>query len=150
MCSPVHLPPPLIVCVVKPSLHSPETPHRCWDACLCVATVRKCHCWHLTRTAAPTQACLLATCGPASSAADTGSLVYSLPVWPALGLRKINQVSTIAFIRVFLTGSPVEKWLPCSCTGPAELPETTQSWLSDAAKHRVKPEPIYRKPWKCC
>lgn len=69
------------VCVVKSAqglfFIPPRTQHRCWDACLCIAMVRKCHCWHLTRTSAPTQACLLATCGPTSSAADTGSLVCS-------------------------------------------------------------------------
>lgn len=74
-------PPPLVVCAVKsaprPIFHSPRTLHRCWDACLCIATVRKCHCWHLMRARAPTQACLLATCGPTSSAVDTGSLVCS-------------------------------------------------------------------------
>jgi len=72
---------PLPVCVVKsaqgPFLHSPRTLHRCWDACLCIAIVRKCHCWHLTRASAPTQACLLATCGPTSSASDSGLLVCS-------------------------------------------------------------------------
>ncbi len=68
-----------VCCKIRswPVLHSPRTLHRCWDACLCIAIVRKCHCWHLTTASAPTQACLLATCGPTSSAADTGSLVCS-------------------------------------------------------------------------
>lgn len=74
-------PPPPSVCAVKSTrglfFIPPRTLHRCWDACLCIAIVRKCHCWHLTATSAPTQACLLATCGPTSSAADTGSLVCS-------------------------------------------------------------------------
>lgn len=133
--APIHL--LLLCCKTGLFFIPPRTLHRCWDACLCIAIVRKCHCWHLTGTRAPTQACLLATCGPTSSAADTGPLVCS-PSIPlrspaqsaclvALGLWEINQVSTIAFIGVFLTGSPEEKELPCSCTGPAELPEKTQS-----------------------
>ena len=40
--------------------------HRCRDACLCIAIVRKCHRWHLTGASEPTRACLLATCGPTS------------------------------------------------------------------------------------
>lgn len=57
-------------------------------------------------------------------------LHHSQPVWPPSGLWKINQVSTIAFIGVFcffLTGGPKEKSLPCSCNGPAEPPDDTQS-----------------------
>lgn len=65
------------LCTQDPLLHSLQTLQRCWDARLCIAIVRKCHCWHLTRAGAPTQACLLATCGPTSSAADTGLLVCS-------------------------------------------------------------------------
>ena len=68
-----------VCCKIHPGpvLHSLGTLARCWDSCLCIAIVRKCHCWHLTRASAPTQACLLATCGPTSSAADTNSLVCS-------------------------------------------------------------------------
>lgn len=85
---------PFFACVCRnirprPVLHSPRTLHRCWDACLCIAIVRKCHCWHLTRASAPTQACLLATCGPTSSAADTGSLVFS----PTIPLQFPSKVS---------------------------------------------------------
>lgn len=81
ICAPVHRPLLLVVYSVKSApgsvLHSLKTPHRCWDACLCIAAVRKCHCWHVMRASGPTQACLRATCGPTSSAADTGSLVCS-------------------------------------------------------------------------
>lgn len=82
--TPIHLSLPgwlvrCVCCETRPRsvLHSPRTRHRCWDACLCIGIDRKCHCWHLKRASAPTQACLLATCGPTSSAADTGSLVCS-------------------------------------------------------------------------
>lgn len=77
----------------RPVLHSPRTLHRCWDACLCIDIVRKCHRWHLTRASEPTQVCcLLATCGPTSSAADTGSLVCS----PAIPCHSPPQSACLA------------------------------------------------------
>ncbi|CAB1428829.1 unnamed protein product [Pleuronectes platessa] len=123
-----------------PATDKPQwrTRHRCWDACLCIAIVRKCHCWHLTAAGEPTRACLLATCSPASSATDTGSLVFSAVI-PRLspprpgrlagpGPVKINQ-DGFKETEKSLVDVSVPPSLPPSFPPSLARPLPTQRWF---------------------